>query len=195
MQKRTTIFRAASMLGGLSAVVVGATFAAAAPVTATLTNSSLVAATTSLVVDGPDANLDFGNDDPGFTFNNLLPGSENWSAPQDFSLRNTGSLDLKVAVSTAGGTGTLDKSKVHLLVKNVSEDKTTEYTLDDLDTATDLPGVSGDDVLSGNNPDTEADETETDNFTVQVKLDAGASSQLTGLNFVFNGLPVEELED
>jgi hypothetical protein len=192
MQKRTTIFRAASMLGGLSAVVVGATFALT-PVSATLTDSSLTAATAGLVVDGPDENTAFGADDPGFKFENLFPGSTNWSAPQDFSLRNLGTTDLKVAVQVSAGTGELDETKVKVKVTNTTTADTKEYTLSELSTAKNLPGVSeGDDSLEGDPSEVAPVEGETNAFTVQVKLDEGAAGSLSDLDFLFTGTPVDE---
>jgi hypothetical protein len=193
MQKRTTIFRAASMLGGLSAVVIGTTFALD-PVSATLTDSSLTAANASLRVDGPDENDAFGADDPGFKFDNLFPGSTNWSAPQDFSLKNVGTTDLKVAVQVSAGTGTLDPSKVHVKIVNTSEGNVSEeYTLTELATALNLPGVSGTAALEGDDdPEALPAEGETDNFTVQVKLDNDAAGSLADLDFLFTGTPVDE---
>ncbi|MEK7153734.1 MAG: hypothetical protein AAB834_07305 [Patescibacteria group bacterium] len=193
MQKKTTIFRATSMLGAVSAVVVGATFALP-PVSATLTNSSLTAASADLVVDGPDENATFGATDAGFTFDNLFPGAVNFSAPQNFALKNTGTTDLKIAVSSTGGSGTLDPTKVDLKFVHIGTGTEIVYTLADLDTAKDLPGVSGaTDSLGGDeDPETAPAEGETNNFTLQVKLDDDAVNSRTGFNLVFTGTPVDE---
>jgi hypothetical protein len=192
MQKRTTIFRAASMLGGLSAIVIGATFAAPGDVTATLTGSSLTSATTALVVDGPDENAAFGVDDPGFTFNNLLPGAADYGDGQTFSLKNLGTTDLKVGVRVSAGTGELDETKVKVKITNTTTTDSKEYTLSDLITARDLPGVSeDDDVLAGDTSDVAPVEGETNAFTVQVKLDEEAAGSLSDLDFLFVGTPVD----
>jgi len=148
-----------------------------------------------LRVDGPDVNTDFGADDPGFKFDNLFPGSTNWSAPQNFSLKNVGTTDLKVGVEVSAGVGTLNPSKVHVKIVNTSEGNVSEeYTLAELATAKNLPGVSGATAALEGDADPEAlpAEGETDNFTVQVKLDNDAAGSLADLDFLFTGTPVDE---
>ena len=197
MKKFTTILRAGAVLGGVSALVAGVTFAAAPQSSATLADNLITSATTTLLVDGPDVDTTFNVSEPGFTFHNLLPGATDYSDGQQFSLKNDGTTGLKVGVAVTGGTGTLDPAKVHLKFTNTSEVSSTpaEYTLDQLVTAKDVPGVSGTDQLDGDDPETTpANESETDNFTVQVKLDEGATSDLSGFSLVFTGTAVEETE-
>ena len=188
MKKSSIILRASAMLAAISVMVVGVTYAALTS-TATLTDNTISSATATLLVDGPDGNLDQSASEAGFSFTDLVPGAD-YSAPQAFRLENDGSADMTVTVyATVGSlTGVLDKSKVHVKVTNTSADPdvSDEYTLAELETLfNDVPGVSGSGVLE--------DQT-VEEFTIQVKLDenavSGGGASLTGFNFVFTGSSV-----
>ncbi len=178
---------AARAIGTVGAVVVlagGVTFAALSS-TATLTDNTVSSATATLQVDNPADGVDFNSTDGGFVFNNLVPG-EDYGAAQQFSLKNTGTVDLDVTVYATVGTatGSLDKTKVMIKFTNNSPLDVSEFTLAQLEAVfNNVPGSGGAGTLLDG---------ETENFDIQVKLLPGAVTGSgpaadTGFSLVFTG--------
>ncbi|HSE60712.1 MAG TPA: hypothetical protein VLA88_00280 [Candidatus Saccharimonadales bacterium] len=190
MKKSAIIMRASVVLGALSVLVGGVTYAAITS-SATLTGNTLASVTGSLLVDGPDAGSVPTASEAGLQFTGLVPGAAAYSAAQTFSLKNDGTGNLKIAVTADGGVsaGTYDPSKVHVKITNttVAGNPSVEATLDNFATLfNNLPGVSGaDKLLAG----------ATNSFDVQVKADAdavtGSSASFSNFNLTFTGTAVE----
>ncbi len=187
------VFRAILVVGAVMAIATGATFAAMQS-QATLSDNTISSATAELQVKS--AGEDFAASDAGFDFTNLVPGAA-YGTAQNFSLKNNGTVDLNVQVYAetvaATGTGVLDKSKVMVKFTNVSAGESWEYSLAQLESVVrNVPGASTgftDVSLAG---------AETDDFQVQVKLDAGAITgsgpvSVNDFDFVFLGTNVAEL--
>ncbi len=187
IRKINPVARAVTVVGAVVALATGVTFAALNS-TATLTDNEITTATASLVIDNTDvegANTD--NSDTGFSFTGLVPGG-GYSAPQHFSLSNTGNVDLDVTVyatvGTVTGTG-LDKSKVVVKFTNNNPEESAEYTLAQLEALfNNVPGSGG--------PTATLPDGETENFDVQVQLLPGAVSgsgpvEINDFDLVFTG--------
>lgn len=178
--------RAIGIFSAVAIVVTGVT-AAALQSQATLTDNTISSATATLEVDNIDNGLGFSSTDTGFSFTGLVPGAD-YGAAQHFSLKNTGTADLKVTVyaTLATATGTIDKTKVHVRFTNNDTADVAVYTMANLEAIfNDVPGVSGAgflDIAAGG---------EENDFDVQVKLDAdaiiGSSASLGDFNLVFTG--------
>lgn len=188
MSNRTlAIARATGVIGATAALIVGVTLAQLTT-TATLTGNTLSSATGDLKVNNTDNGGSPAASDAGFSFSNLIPGSD-YGTAKNFTLFNNGSATLGVTVYATLGvpSGSIDKTKVHFKFVNTDESSATqEYTLAELEALSrNMPGVSGTGSLTP---------TEEDHFTVQVKLDAdavtGSSGSVGSFDFVFTGTAV-----
>lgn len=189
MKKSAIILRASVMLAALSVLVGGVTYAAVTS-SATLTGNTLASVTAGLLVDGPDADNDFSASETGLVFDAIVPGAANYSAAKQFSLKNTGTGNLKIAITAAGGTpsGTFDESKVYVKVTNTAlPGSPVEVTLNNFATLfNNLPGVSGAGSLA-------AGATATFDVQVWAAADAvtGASASFSNFDLTFTGTAVE----
>lgn len=188
-QSISPVVRAILVVGAVAALVTGVTFAALDS-EATLTDNRLASATAGLQVDNTDDDTNPGGaTDVGFEFAGLVPGAEFLNPGHNFKLTNDGDADLRVKVKVSGAvsTGTIDKTKVHFQFENLTNTGASAnpivYTLAELETAGQwLPGVQDPDSLAVS---------QDHDFNVKVRLDAdaitGSSASIDDFVFTFTG--------
>lgn len=122
--KASIILRAVSVIGIVTALSGGATYAALQS-QATLTNNTIASASANLQVS-TDGGSTFGHSKPGFDFTGIVPGGAN-SGPKQFLLENLGSADMSLNLSVptlptfvVTPSGTVDPNQVHVLVSCTS---------------------------------------------------------------------------
>lgn len=186
------VLRAVGVIGSVTVLVSGVTFAAFQQSSVTLAGNDIASATANLWIDGNDTGTDTSAvSETGFSFAGLAPGGEYGSA-EDFRLENVGDVPLDVQVkATSGVAANIDKNLVTVRFTNTSEEPDTgvTYTLAELEFAPrDVPGVSGDTGFLGFTTNT----IQKKSFTIEVKLEAGAvtsgsSGSIGDFDLIFTG--------
>lgn len=124
LSKASVILRAASVIGIVTALSGGATYAALQS-QATLTDNTIASASANLQVS-TDGGVTFSHSKPGFEFTGIVPGGAS-SGPKQFLLENLGSADMSLNLSvptlptfTVNPSGTVDPNQVHVLASCTS---------------------------------------------------------------------------
>jgi len=179
------LLRAVAVISAVAVLAAGVTFAFLTS-TATLTGNTLSSATAGLLVDGSDGDTVATSSEPGFAFNNLLPGAA-YGSGQTLRLENNGTAQLDVTVSAGAGlaTGTIDRNEVFVKFTNQTTPGFAEYTLAQLESAgRNMPNISTGVPGFLDFPLTTA-------FTMQVRLGAsavtGSSASIGSFPLVFTG--------
>jgi hypothetical protein len=185
MSKKTmAIARAAGVIGAVSALTVGITFANLTAPPVTLTNNTIASATAALEISG-SAGVTYGTTATGFTINNVVPGS-GYSGEGVFHLRNVGGVNLNITAEVdpdAAPSGTVNKSKVHLKFREYQSGLPTGSEV-----LTTLAALESGPVPMPNNP-LGAGNTRQYRVNVAIDIDAitGAGASLDNFTFVFTG--------
>ncbi len=190
MSKRGAIVRAAGMLGGISAIVIAATFALNSN-QAELTNASLSSGTENLKVAADCTNFSQ-QDSTAINISmlsewaNYVPGNAKPFCLKDVDPANNMAVSVQADLSSAASTGTLDASKVDVQIVDTTTSNVTNTTLQALETGpVNLNGVNGVSHLAANGG--------IDDFTINVRLDNGAvlgnAASISHLGLIFTGTP------
>jgi len=181
------IARAIMVMGGVTALSTGATFAALQSQQATLTGNTISSAIADLRI-GTSAST-FSSSRSGFDFKDLVPGGP--AMPTDgnnFYLKNygTATLALKMAVGTTPvNTGAVDLTKVSVLLTRVDTSASQTFKLSDLVSSYATGGTALTDDLTGGT---------IAQYKLRISMDAdafsGQSASITGIDLVFSGSAV-----
>ena|SRR5260221_6489327 len=185
MSRRGAILRATGMLGAITALAVGATFALANNQTE-LTNANLIVSPNLNVA--ADCLTFAQTDSTAINFNGLVEGQNfKTNNAKPFCLKDISGSNLAVSVqadlSAVTSTGSIDASKVGVrFVDTSNSNTTTDTTLQALE--------SGPVALHGLNGVTRLAPGVAEHMTVNLKLNSGAvtgSASLSNLGLIFNG--------
>lgn len=191
MQKALTlspVLRAIAVIGAVAALVTSITFAALQS-QATLTDNIINSGTASLMVSSTngcsDGTTGFGSSAAGFTFDGVVPGGDPVPTPgHGFCLKNDGDVDFDISArisSTPSTTGTVDQSKVDLILSCTGDDGTFSVTSDLATLAAGPVDLTGAALNAG----------DTASCTAQAQMDAdavsGGGASISNIDLEFSG--------
>lgn len=187
--KVSIILRAAGMVGIMTALAGGVTYAALQS-QATMTNNTIASATAGLDIS-TDGGATYGSSAPGLAFTGIVPGGAA-SANKSFKLRNSGTAALNISAIvptvptfTVSPSGSVDQSKVWLTVHCTSGASGT------LDLTDNLQHLFGSSPIATAGPLAAGDIA---TCTAKISMDAdaftGASATSSAFDVVFRGTGV-----
>ncbi|HSH31291.1 MAG TPA: hypothetical protein VK963_01350, partial [Candidatus Saccharimonadales bacterium] len=181
-KKATAIARATAVIGATTAMVVGVTMAQLGANTVTLANNTISTTTASLAIS---TGAGFATTAQGFRIDDLVPGRG--TEPQQFSLRNSGGVDLNITAQVPNAptvTGFSGLENVKVTITNTNSTNANS----DASVETDLQAlVDGNVALPGDPLEAGADGNFTITFDIDSEAVTGSFASVAAFDIVLTG--------
>lgn len=183
------LLRAITVISSVTILVTGVTYAALQSGQAKLAGNTIKTASASLKISLNGT--DYSDSQNGLTFTDVVPGAAAvTNTGNTFYLKNLGSvpLNLRIAISsTPSNTQNVDLSKVYLLLTRSDGSGSQKLSMASLVSANATGGTLLNDQLKAG---------VAANYQMAVQMDAdaftGSSADISGIDFVFNGIAATE---